>query len=121
GPGAHDRGGARRGDPRARAGRRAGGSGGRVTERLTAREQELLEERLRSLEAAAGPPAAIPPRDPSRPARLSFAQTRLWFFDQLLPGSALYNISFAARLRCPLDARAVRRAIRHVVARHEAL
>ena len=44
-----------------------------------------------------------------------------WFFEQLLPGSALYNISFAARLRFNLDLRLFKRALEVVVGRHEML
>jgi amino acid adenylation domain-containing protein len=94
-----------------------------VTGGLTEREQALLEERLQQTKArsAAAPVATIARRDPSSPTPLSFAQTRLWFFDQLLPGSPLYNISFTARLRFRLDSRVFKQALQHVVARHEAL
>jgi amino acid adenylation domain-containing protein len=52
---------------------------------------------------------------------LSFAQRRLWFLDQLLPGSTAYTFSPALRLHGPLDAGALRGALEEVVARHEAL
>ncbi|HEY0018395.1 MAG TPA: amino acid adenylation domain-containing protein, partial [Longimicrobium sp.] len=52
---------------------------------------------------------------------LSFAQARLWFLDQLEPGSAFYNLPAARRLRGPLDVRALERALGEVVRRHEAL
>ncbi|MEW5929831.1 MAG: amino acid adenylation domain-containing protein, partial [Gemmatimonadota bacterium] len=52
---------------------------------------------------------------------LSFAQQRLWFIDQLQPGSAAYNVPAALRLRGALDARTLRRALAAVVRRHEAL
>ncbi len=92
-----------------------------MTERLTTHEQDLLEERLRR--AAAAPPAAasVPRRDLEGPTPLSFAQNRLWFFDQLLPRSPLYNICFAARLRFRLDGRIFKRALQTVVQRHEVL
>ncbi|GID90748.1 non-ribosomal peptide synthetase [Amorphoplanes digitatis] len=70
---------------------------------------------------AAGDPSAIRavPRDRTLP--LSFGQQRLWFLDQLTPGSAEYLIPLAVRARGPLDADALRRAFDEVVARHEVL
>jgi len=55
------------------------------------------------------------------PLPLSFAQQRLWFIDQLEPGSAAYNMPAAVRLRGPLDARALERALGEIVRRHESL
>jgi amino acid adenylation domain-containing protein len=52
---------------------------------------------------------------------LSFAQERLFFLDQLEPGSAAYNIPMALRLRGALDAPALERALDTVVRRHAAL
>ncbi len=53
--------------------------------------------------------------------RLSFAQQRLWFIEQMEPDSPLYNIAGAVRLDGELDAKALERAINEVVRRHEAL
>ena len=53
--------------------------------------------------------------------QLSFAQLRLWFADQLAPGSAAYNMYEAFRLRGPLDRDALRLAIADTVTRHETL
>ncbi|MDQ6651920.1 MAG: amino acid adenylation domain-containing protein [Acidobacteriota bacterium] len=52
---------------------------------------------------------------------LSFAQQRLWFLDQLEPGSSLYNINRALRLRGALDVAKLERALQAIAARHEAL
>ncbi|MBV9774092.1 MAG: AMP-binding protein, partial [Gemmatimonadetes bacterium] len=52
---------------------------------------------------------------------LSFAQQRLWFLDQMEPGSAAYNMPAALRIRGVLDAEALRRSLEEVVRRHEAL
>jgi amino acid adenylation domain-containing protein len=51
----------------------------------------------------------------------SYSQQRLWFLDQLQPGSGAYNVPTAARLQGPLDAAALERALNEVVARHESL
>ncbi|WP_394849971.1 amino acid adenylation domain-containing protein [Pendulispora brunnea] len=52
---------------------------------------------------------------------VSFAQQRLWFLDQLQPGSAQYNVHQAMRLRGTLDRLALERALDEVVRRHESL
>ncbi|MGW0709714.1 amino acid adenylation domain-containing protein [Streptomyces sp. NPDC002643] len=53
--------------------------------------------------------------------RPSFAQQRLWFVDQLEPGSSAYNIAAAARITGELDPEVLERALREVVRRHETL
>ena len=52
---------------------------------------------------------------------LSFAQQRLWFLDQLEPGSSFYNIPAAVRLRGVLNVEALERTLSEVVRRHEVL
>ncbi|NVJ19568.1 condensation domain-containing protein, partial [Myxococcus sp. AM010] len=52
---------------------------------------------------------------------LSFAQQRLWFLDQLEPGSAFYNVPVAVRLTGVLDVGALRRSFDELVRRHESL
>lgn len=92
-----------------------------MADALSAREQTALQERLRLAASGVGRPGMIPRRDAGQPTPLSYAQWRLWFFDELQPGSALYNISFAARLRFALDLPLFKRALQAVVARHEVL
>ena len=43
---------------------------------------------------------------------LSFAQQRLWFFDQLEPGLSAYNIPAAVRLNGPLNLAALERSLK---------
>jgi amino acid adenylation domain-containing protein len=63
----------------------------------------------------------IPPREPNRPAPLSFSQERMWFLDQLVPGSPFYVESSAIRLSGRVDPSTLERAINAVIARHEVL
>nr|WP_304984929.1 non-ribosomal peptide synthetase [Corallococcus sp. CA047B] len=55
------------------------------------------------------------------PLPLSFAQQRLWFIDQLEPGSSLYNLPFALRLSGTVEPGALQRAFDALVQRHEVL
>ncbi|HEY0079206.1 MAG TPA: amino acid adenylation domain-containing protein [Pyrinomonadaceae bacterium] len=52
---------------------------------------------------------------------LSFAQQRLWFLDQLQPGSPFYNIPVAVRLKGDLDESALKRTLNEIIDRHEVL
>jgi amino acid adenylation domain-containing protein len=54
-------------------------------------------------------------------AAASFAQQRLWFLDQLEPGSSVYNINFALELSGALNESALQTALDILVARHESL
>ena len=52
---------------------------------------------------------------------LSFAQERLWFLDQMSPGSPFYNISSAQRIPFVVEQEALDRALTELVRRHGAL
>ncbi|WP_051871244.1 non-ribosomal peptide synthetase [Streptomyces sclerotialus] len=60
-------------------------------------------------------------RDAAEPPTLSFAQRRLWFIDQLQPGSPAYNVPVATRIRGPLDVPALHATLQEIVDRHEVL
>src|SRR5207253_6988590 len=51
---------------------------------------DYIEQALRSEQGVEAPP--LVPVARGREVALSFAQQRLWFLDQLEPGSAVYNI-----------------------------
>jgi amino acid adenylation domain-containing protein len=89
---------------------------------LAARRDEIVDF-LRRAQAGDDSPRSRPIRPAPRGGDLplSFAQERLWFVDQLKPGSAFYNVAFPLWLRGPLDAAALERAFAAVVRRHETL
>ncbi len=82
---------------------------------LAARLREALAASSFDLE----PWAPIPRRDTGVAAPLSFAQERLWFLDQMTPGSPIYNIPGALALAGRLDVTALAAAFAAVVRRHE--
>ena len=67
---------------------------------------------------------SLPPLErQQRPERLplSLSQQRLWFVDQLDPGSTAYNMPAAVRIDGNLDITALKRALHTMVERHEIL
>ncbi|HVR95699.1 MAG TPA: non-ribosomal peptide synthase/polyketide synthase [Thermoanaerobaculia bacterium] len=80
----------------------------------------VLETRVRARDGVVLPPIQRVQRD-GRPLPLSFSQQRLWFLDQLAPGSAVYNVPAAVRLRGPLHEAALAAAFTELVRRHESL
>ncbi|MFG3016931.1 condensation domain-containing protein, partial [Streptomyces cinerochromogenes] len=75
---------------------------------------------VRELETAGEAPL-VPVDRGNGPLPLSFAQQRLWFLDQLTPGSAEYLVPFGLRVRGMLDTGALGAAFTGLVARHEVL
>lgn len=51
----------------------------------------------------------------------SFAQKRLWFFDQLTPANSFYNVSTILRLTGPLNLTVLEQTFNEIISRHEAL
>jgi amino acid adenylation domain-containing protein len=82
---------------------------------LAARLQEV-----RQSECGVSIPA-ITPALREGPLALSFAQERLWFIDQLEPGSPVYNISTAVTLEGSLQTAALEQSLAEMVRRHEVL
>ncbi len=89
--------------------------------RLSPEKRALLALKLRDKAKRAGEKQTIPRRETSDPVALSFAQQRLWFLDQLNPGSASYNMPVAVRLRGRLDVAAMEQTLSELVRRHESL
>jgi len=79
----------------------------------------LVEEAVQAERGVAAPPITPAPRGGDLP--LSFAQQRLWFIDQLEPGSPVYNLPSAVRLTGRLDVAALEQTVGEIVRRHEIL
>ena len=88
---------------------------------LSLAERAALEMRLLEGRGSEAGARRIQPRDPAATVPLSFAQQRLWFLDQLQPGTSTYNMARRIRLRGRLDTESLRRALDGMVARHEPL
>ena len=72
-----------------------------------------------SREAAAGGGIEATKREGVMPA--SYAQRRIWFLEQLSPGTAAYNIPVALRLEGEVNVAALEHSLDRIVARHEIL
>jgi NRPS condensation-like uncharacterized protein len=88
---------------------------------FSSRKREQLRQLLRSkgVDLLALPVFRRPADLAVIPA--SYAQQRLWFLDQLEPGSPVYNVPATLRLAGPLDAEVLTRALNEVVRRHDVL
>ncbi|HKV36650.1 MAG TPA: amino acid adenylation domain-containing protein, partial [Pyrinomonadaceae bacterium] len=88
-------------------------------------ERPTVAEFARHIEASlkAGKTTAAPIKRIKRdgPSPLSFAQQRLWFFEQLQPGTATYNQIQSVRLLGSLDVTALERSLNEILRRHESL
>jgi len=65
--------------------------------------------------------APIRPRRDSELPPLSFSQQRLWFLEQLEPGSSGFNLPWMVRLKGALDKPVLQDALNQLMQRHEAL
>ncbi|WP_152980105.1 non-ribosomal peptide synthetase, partial [Pseudomonas corrugata] len=86
----------------------------------------LLAVNIAARQADAAAPQAVAlkaPKAQPRPALLplSFSQQRLWFIEQLTPGTTLFNIPFALHLKGELNVEALHASLNDLLARHEIL
>jgi len=89
---------------------------------LSDARRSLLEKFLKgSTDKTAPVPTSIKRRPAISTAPLSFAQERLWFMDQLLPGSAVFNVPLALPLNGPINEDLIELALNEIVRRHEVL
>ncbi|BFH69597.1 non-ribosomal peptide synthetase [Paenibacillus dendritiformis] len=85
---------------------------------LSDKQRELLEQW--KLGRGRKQPRIVP-RPEEDGLVLSPAQKRLWFMDQMLADKSAYNMYFAVRFSGELDIEAARRALQHIIDRHESL
>ena len=89
---------------------------------LAERKEEIIELlKNNNLSDNTSSSSGIQPVSREQILPLSFAQQRLWFIDQLVTGKGLYHIPRAVRLTGTLDTLALRKALNHMVRRHEIL
>ena len=88
---------------------------------LSPERRALFERRVREAGLAREGESGIRRLPPAEHYALSFGQQRLWFIDQLAPGSPAYNIPFAGRFEGPLDPALIERCVGEIVRRHEVL
>jgi amino acid adenylation domain-containing protein len=88
---------------------------------LSPEKLALLMQQLKKKGETGSPAMLIPRRTERHEHPLSFAQQRLWFIDQLEPGSYAHNILTAVRFTGELDRSALGRSIDEIVRRHESL
>ena len=82
-----------------------------------------LAEQIEELQRAGNVPEAPPLRPRARPEQvpLSYAQERLWLFDQLAPRSNAYNLPAAMYFDEDLNLSALEQSFNELVRRHEIL
>lgn len=88
---------------------------------LSDKQRAILEMRLMKRRGYFSPTRIIAQPRGSCALPLSFAQQRLWFLDQLNPGSVMYNVPAALRLKGRLESGALERTLSEIVRRHEIL
>src|SRR5262245_25858252 len=88
---------------------------------LSPEKREYLERLLREKPQPVPSASAIPRRQRSDTAPLSYAQQRMWILAQFTKDSPFYNETFSVRIKGPLDVPALERSINEIIRRHELL
>ncbi len=88
---------------------------------LPPEKRELLEMMLMEQGVDLSQVLIVPQSRENNAFPLSFSQQRLWFLDQLEPGSPLYNIPAVLRLKGNLNISALEQSFKEIIKRHEVL
>ncbi|MER6910546.1 amino acid adenylation domain-containing protein [Streptomyces sp. NPDC000594] len=97
------------------------GAPARARRTLTAEQRALLARKLRERPAPDRRAPGVTRRPEGTPVPLSLAQERLWFVEQLTPGTASYVLPIAGRLTGTLHPELLAEALRLVAVRHDTL
>jgi alpha-ketoglutarate-dependent taurine dioxygenase len=88
---------------------------------LSSAQRELFEMLLKEQGLDFSASTILPRSRETNCFPLSFSQQRIWFLDQLEPGSFAYNMHVSARLTGRLNLAAMRQTVNEIVRRHEIL
>ncbi|MCF1496236.1 amino acid adenylation domain-containing protein [Agrobacterium vitis] len=91
-----------------------------VTAEIRARKSDILNFLQANQEHGIATPRTIPARYDRSPP-LSFAQRRMWFVEQMYPGTLLHHMRFVIEARGPLEPVPLKMAMNKVVSRHAVL
>jgi amino acid adenylation domain-containing protein len=90
-------------------------------QRLSPAKRALLLNAVRGKMLRAQQEHAISRRAQNGPANLSYAQQGVWFFEQLEPGSSVFNTPVTVRFEGQLNLPALQDSLREIARRHEIL
>ena len=88
---------------------------------LKERKQEIIEFLIQAENTFKSTTTNIKPVPRSQTLPLSFAQQRLWFMEQLQPGSPAYNIPTGVKISGDLDIDCLEKSLNEIIRRHEVL
>jgi hypothetical protein len=80
---------------------------------------QLIQEQITAGRQSELPEISRVPREGELP--LSFAQQRMWFFEQLSSGTSAFNIALGVRLKGELNVAALEQTLGEIMRRHEGL
>ncbi len=89
--------------------------------RLTPERQQLLRRLLEAEGVGASRLPIVERRADGAPAPLSFAQERLWFLEQLTPGTPAFHLHAGLPINDALDVAVLERSLQAIAARHDIL
>lgn len=93
----------------------------KLRQRIAEHKTQILESLLHSTATLSNAETPIPRAPCEDPAPLSLAQERLWFIEQMEPGSPVFNLCRGVRIIGPLNVAAIESSVNEILRRHETL